>query len=311
MSVREETFRGLPCTVAQLDSGTSITVLHHGATLVSYRSHGSEILFVSEKSFFQPPKAIRGGVPICFPWFGPRDGAPQHGFARNVLWSPVRAETQPETASVIVEFALRRTDVDTSLHPHWTHDFAALFRVVLSSSQLAMELEVVNPGHETIGVSPVLHTYFRVPHIASTSLMGLQSQSYTDKVLGGTVHVQSEAALRFTSETDRVYSPAISTCATTFPRSVEICMGSGPDCSLNSNSNSNLNFPASIRVALTSASTDYVVWNPWEGKASTLADFSTPEFQQMLCVEAGSALAAVSIPASGSASFGCTIAPIW
>jgi D-hexose-6-phosphate mutarotase len=234
-------------------------VYTHGAHVTHFQKSGEPpLLFLSHKSWFAPGKPIRGGVPICFPWFGNRDGEPSHGFARTAEWQLVKATAAP-SGTVSLHFALPQIPGREA----W-RNLRTEF-IVSVADTLALELIASNDScAETLEVESCLHTYFQVGDIAAVSLSGLQNAGYLDNAAGGNGErkVQTEAVLAIARETNRLY------LGTTNP--VEI---------------RDDKFQRTIRVVkFNSQST--VVWNPWTTQKLP-DDFDPAEHQHMVCVEAG------------------------
>jgi glucose-6-phosphate 1-epimerase len=243
-------------------SGSEALVYLHGAHVASFRTaeHG-ELLWVSEKALYAPGKAIRGGVPICFPWFGAHGTEPRfpaHGFARTSEFQLEGSELRGN--DVVAELSLTSSTATTSLFPH---AFKARLRISVGR-ELGLAFEVENTGDTEFDYEVALHTYLGVSDVRQVSLQGLGGASYDDKVTGARGVLQGDAPLTFGGETDRVYD---------------------------SGSRVTLLDPVRRRRVLidkTSSKTT-VVWNPWIEKAARMADFGDDEWQSMLCVEAANA----------------------
>ena len=196
-----------PGTLPRLDISTdqgTARVYFHGAHLAAWHPLHSTapVLWLSGHSFFQPDRPIRGGVPVCFPWFGAHasDGsAPAHGFARLVDWTLTEAD---ETAEGAVTLAFSLHGVES---PAWPHRFRSTCRFSIGS-QLAMALEVHNAGDEPFTFEEALHTYFAVQDIEAVTVDGLRNTDYLDKVADFALRRQGDEPIRFTGETDRAYS---------------------------------------------------------------------------------------------------------
>ena len=137
------------------------------------------VLFLSSKSLFTPGKAIRGGVPVIFPWFGPRaEGkpGPAHGFARTTEWA-LEGTRLRNDGDVEITLVLAPND---SARTFWDGEFALRFRVTLGSN-LQMELEVQNNGKEPFIYEEALHTYLAVGDVRQVSVSGLEGTLYIDK----------------------------------------------------------------------------------------------------------------------------------
>lgn len=231
----------------------------HGATVTHFQQTGAEpLLFLSQCSRFEPERPIRGGIPICFPWFGQPDGRPVlHGYARHTRWD-LGAVDYEEGGAVKVRFRLPHSKEDTAFPP-----FAAEYTVTVEDT-LTLELRVTNQSpDQAFRFDECLHTYFHVGDIRSVSLAGLKGLAYLDKTEGFAGKHETEADLRFAGEVDRIYLDA--------PPKLEI-----RDQSLNRR----------IRIETMNARCA-VVWNPWSAKARTMPDFGDEEYQRMVCVESG------------------------
>ena len=247
---------GLPKVVVTTGVSTAEIYLH-GAHVTAFQKQGeAPLLFLSGKSHFAADQPIRGGVPICFPWFGPREGQPAHGYARLADWDLV-ATTELSGDSVRVH--LRLPEAVTRAHAFGgTVDF-----LVTVGDRLTMELQVTNTTSGPLSFEECLHTYFSIGDIGQVAVAGLQGKTYWDKVGGLSQKQETADAIRFGSEVDRVYPGAT--------EAVEIRDAAGH---------------RTIRVEK-SGSASTVVWNPWVAKAKAMADFGDDEFQRMVCVESG------------------------
>lgn len=230
----------------------------HGANITSWKpSGGEEVLFVSAKSRWEDGVAIRGGVPICFPWFGGKAGdakAPAHGFVRTKAWRLDSVEKTGGGATVKLS-----TESDESTKRWWAADFRLEHRVTFGS-ELRMELVLKNSGKVALRFEEALHTYFRVGKIEEARLHGLSGMRYTDKTDSRKEKMQ-QGDVEITSETDREYLDT--------PHEVEL-----EDPVLR----------RQIRIANENSRTT-VVWNPWAEKARAMSDFGDEEWKQMMCVE--------------------------
>jgi len=253
-----ENAAGLVSAVVSTDNA-SAEIFMQGAHITQWVPRGLKpVLFTSARSEFVPGKAIRGGVPIIFPWFGARGAGlagPSHGFARTALW---RLEEAKETdGTVEMKFRLEPADVDNNFgFVNWSLDF----RIVIGR-QLQMDLQVSNTSNETFSYEEALHSYFAIGDIAQVSVEGLRGVAYLDKVDGGKRKLEAEDAIRFSGETDRVYLDTEGSCV----------VGDGG---------------WRRRVVVEKrGSRSTVVWNPWSAKAKALRDLGAEEWRQMVCVE--------------------------
>jgi D-hexose-6-phosphate mutarotase len=230
----------------------------HGAHITHFQENGEPpLLFMSAKSHFAAGQPIRGGVPICFPWFGNRDGEPSHGFARIVEWQLVKTNVAPDGA-VTLQLGLPGIAAGAIWNSLRT-DFS-----VTVSDTLMMELATANESCDrALEIENCLHTYFHVGDIGAVSLTGLQGAPFDDfAAANGERKVENDPVLRITKETNRVYPNHASM--------VEI---------------RDEKLRRVIRVEkFNSKST--VVWNPWTTQRF-LDDFDPAEHRQMVCVESG------------------------
>src|SRR5664280_1943132 len=231
----------------------------HGAHVTGFQKNGEPpLLFMSAKSWFAPGKPIRGGVPVCFPWFGGREGEPAHGFARILPWELVKTSAAKDGA-VTVRLRLPKE----FLTPGWSA-LGTEF-VVTVADTLTMELVATNESADkTLEIENCLHTYFHVGDINQVSLAGLWDAPFDDFAAGaaGARKVENDTVLHITKETNRVYTDAAGT--------VEIRDAS---------------FQRTIRVEKFNSNST-VVWNPWTTQKLP-DDFDPAEHRHMVCVESG------------------------
>lgn len=236
------------------------TIYLHGAHLTHYRPVGQKpLLFMSDKSHFDPAKPIRGGVPICFPWFGPRaddPSAPMHGFARLQTWTVESASQLPDK-SVAISFRLHPTDATRAL---WPVSFSAHYRVTVGPS-LDLAMEVLNASTKPIVFEEALHTYFLVGDVRRVSISGLANAAYLDRTGKARHPVESEDPIFIAAETDRAYFDSRETCCIDDPV-----------------------FARRIVIEKAGSETT-VVWNPWIAKAKAMPDFGDDEWPDVLCIE--------------------------
>jgi len=231
----------------------------HGAHVAGFQKIGeTPLLFMSAKGHFAAGVPIRGGVPICFPWFGNRKDEPSHGFARVTEWQLVKTSAAPDGAVTLI-FALPEIPGRDA----WKNLRAEF--IVTVADTLTMELIATNDScGEPLEIENCLHTYFHVGDIGAVSITGLEGRAFDDFAFGanGARRPAENSALRITKETNRVYPGHTGT--------VEI-----HDESLK----------RVIRVEkLDSEST--VVWNPWTTQKLP-GDFDPAEYKNMVCVESG------------------------
>lgn len=223
------------------------------------------VLFLSENSGFGPGKAIRGGIPIVFPWFGsrtawpedPRTDGPSHGFARTQIW---KLEFGAYAAEELhLSFSLEATDMSRPLgYDHFLVAYQVTF-----GRQLRLRLSIANDGSAPMRAEEALHTYLRVGDAEKVEIHGLLETEYIDKTADFTRKVQSDAVLRLTGPTDRPY--------------------------LNTTSPVVVDDPVMKRqITVTKANSNTtVIWNPWAN--SGLADITDAGWREMVCVESANA----------------------
>jgi glucose-6-phosphate 1-epimerase len=272
---------GLPRVVVTGPQGSAEIYLH-GAHLTAWHpaTAAEPVLWLSRESLFDANKPIRGGVPICFPWFGAHASdakAPAHGFARLREWTLTDArededgrvtltlELHAAPASATSASATAISAATPSASPvsgtsAWPFAFRATYRVTIGTT-LTMSLEVHNPGSEPFTFEEALHTYFAVSDIRNVTVTGLERTTYLDKPTNFNRVEQGDDPIRFTGETDRIYLRAIPTCTIHDPGKQR-----------------------TITITQSNADTT-VVWNPWIAKAKAMADFGDEEWLEMLCVE--------------------------
>lgn len=262
-SVRfEETLSGLVRVVVETGQAEAVVYLQ-GAHVAQWMPQGERpVLFTSSRSEFAPGKTIRGGVPIIFPWFGPRGGGlagASHGFVRTAPW---RLEQVHEgEGTVALTLALDSKDVPDSFG---YADFGLRFMVVIGA-QLEMQLQVRNDSEQPLTYEEALHSYFAVGGIEQVAVAGLTGTTYIDKTDGFKRKVADGDTIRLTKETDQVHLNTPATCViedTAWRRRI---------------------------VVEKSGSETTVVWNPWADKTRELKDMAPDEWRAMICVESANA----------------------
>ncbi len=235
-------------------------VYDYGAHVWTWQLDERPVLWTSAESMYERGKPLRGGVPICWPWFGPGrsgDRTPAHGLARISSWT-LKGQERTEGATVLT-YALTQHDAPDALPgSDWT-----LTYVVSVGDDLELALTVTNTGSSPFSYELALHAYFTVGDVRQVAVAGLDGASYLDKVTGR--REQQTGDVTITQETDRVYEHGGEIVVT--------------DPVL------------ARRLQLTSeGAADTVVWNPWVAKAAAMPDFGDDEWPGMLCIEAGNVL---------------------
>ena len=242
--------------------GGSAEIYLQGAHVTSWRPTGQEsVIWMSRSSIFSPGTPIRGGIPICFPWFGPNvtdSAAPVHGFARLHDWALVAVEVGEVDDDVSLTFQL--TDSAQTRSSAWPFRFAATYRVVVGTI-LQLSLEITNRGTAPVAFEEALHTYCAVGDVRDVAVRGLTGASYQDRIVGGEPVQQGDEPVRIEKETDRIYLVKAGTVTiedTVQDRVIRIRKdGSGAT----------------------------VVWNPWIEKSKAMGDFGDDEWIETICVE--------------------------
>ncbi|HEU4371095.1 MAG TPA: D-hexose-6-phosphate mutarotase [Methylomirabilota bacterium] len=247
----------------------------HGGHVTRWQPRGAApVLFLSTRATYAPGKAIRGGVPVIFPWFGPHPTdrrAPMHGFARARPWRLVAGGPE-STGSVALELAL---EDDAATRALWPSAFSLRYRV-RAGDALELALEVVNTSPGPFTFEAALHTYLAVGDIRAVGITGLEHTTYIDKVDGMARKRHGAEPLRITGETDRVF------------------LGTRARCLVDDRA-----LDRRLSVDKTGSATT-VVWNPWATKAAGIADLEPDDWRRMVCVEtANAADDAVTLPAGG------------
>jgi D-hexose-6-phosphate mutarotase len=269
-------------TYAEIDNaGGKARICLQGAHIVTWqpKSQAEPVVWVSEMAKYGPGKSIRGGVPVCWPWFGPHateKAFPGHGFARTTLWQVTGSETLAN-GDTRVKFMLMPNDQTHAQFPPACR--AELVATV--GAKLQVDLVTTNLDNGAIEIGEALHTYFRIGDIGTATVTGLENSEYVDKVDGGQRKTQS-GAIAFSGEVDRVYVNTAAECVIVDP-----------------------DLKRRIRIAKT-GSQSTVVWTPWVEKAEKMGDFGPGKsnqggWREMVCVESGNAADnVVSVPAGES-----------
>ena len=218
---------------------------------------GSPVIWMSHHGKYAPGVPLRGGVPICFPWFAAHAtdaSAPSHGFARLADWQLVEARESGDDVVLVLVL----TDSDETRSTAWPHRFEARYTITIGA-ELHLSLQVTNRDSEPVGFEEALHTYFAVADIRQTEVSGLEGTPFTDRLTGP--RPAETEPVRFDAETDRIYQGTTATTTVTDAATGRV---------------------VTVRKQ-GSAST--VVWNPWIDKAAAMADFGDDEYPGMVCVE--------------------------
>jgi len=248
----------MPVAKIENSHGQAVIALQ-GAHVQSFQAQGqAPLIWMSDDAVFAPGKALRGGVPICWPWFGAHSSdntLPAHGSARTADWQPV-ASASLENGSTQVSFELIQSETTQRLCPQ---PLRVQLHVTVGSG-LRLELETTNLGDSPFTLGQALHTYFQVGDVRQAYVEGLDGCTYMDKV-NDYAHYKQHGAIHIASEVDRVY------------------LDTGKHCEI-------IDPSMQRKISITSAgSASTVVWNPWRDTANKMGDLGNDGYLNMLCVE--------------------------
>ena len=258
---------GLPFIKVENEYASALISIY-AAQVLSYKlkledGGNNELLFVSESAYFEEGKAIKGGIPICWPWFG-RDpenlGRQMHGFARNMLW---QLEDTSSTSAGDTKIVLSLTESKDS-YKLWPHDFKVILTITIGKS-LHLSLQTINTGKEAFTITQALHTYFSIADIQQVQLEGLDGVQYLDMVNGANKTEVQLDGVNVNQEVDRIYTDA--------PNYATL-----------------IDTKSQREVTIeTSGSKTTVVWNPWIDISKSSGDLNDDAYQRFICVETANA----------------------
>lgn len=254
------------------NGAAEVVVAEQGAQVLSYRQdEGAPVLWLSEEATFEHGQAVRGGIPVCWPWFGDlarnpqpiqdayqgNQPAPAHGLVRNIDW--MLKESRSDADSATLEFACNAGDL-----PGWPHAVELSLQIRLDQ-RLHLTLTSRNQGGAPVALSQALHSYLTISDIRQVTVEGLDGRPYIE-TLENWQQRQQQDDLAFDGETDRIYLDLPPT----------LCLR---DPGLNR------------RITLESrGSRSAVLWNPWVAKAQRLSQFADDAWQRMVCIETANVL---------------------
>jgi dihydroxy-acid dehydratase len=267
-------------TYVDIDNhGGRATICLQGAHLVSYRpkSQHEPVVWVSEDAKYAPGKSIRGGAPVCWPWFGAHSsepGFPAHGFARTVPWQVVHTRRRNDAKT---EITLQLADTEQT-REQWPHPMRLQLTIVVGE-KLEMRLATTNLGKASMQIGEALHTYLQIGDIGAIKVTGLDGCEYHDKVDNFARKTQA-GAVTFDGEVDRVYVNTADECVIEDPQ-----------------------LKRRIRIAKTGSDAT-VVWTPWTAKAEQMGDMGPGRngqggWREMVCVESVNAMDNIVTVAAG------------
>lgn len=236
-----------------------VDICLYGAHVTSFRPHDSmEVLYLSPESNFEVGKAIRGGIPVCFPWFGPHKTdpeMPQHGFARLTYWDVLKTATLP-SGETMVELQLCSSE-ETKVY--WPHDFCAQLTVTVGST-MTVTLKVTNTSSAPFDYTCALHSYFELSSIDNLLIYGLHETTYYNQLTSEN-GIQEEEVLLVQEPTTRHYLDTQSA----------VIM-------------EDFIFKKKIRIAKVGSRVT-TVWNPWEEACAKMDDLPDDAYETFVCVE--------------------------
>jgi len=261
-----------PSTTLKTDHA-SCTISHHGAHVTSWMVKGEEVMFLSKTAIFDGVTPIRGGVPICFPQFGPGP-IKQHGFARRSGWTFVSETSDKDKATAV--FTLEPNDYTMEM---WPHQFLLTFTVTIDMNKLLLDLNVKNTSEEAYDFTSAFHTYF-ISDVSTLKIGGLQGKTFADSLKDRAEFTEEREFVTIEENVDQIYR--------------------------------NINWPVTYTkndkvVSISSNTTDCVVWNPWVEKAKAMKDFDDEGYLNMVCVEPGNCLYPMTVEAGKDVSVTKTV----
>lgn len=241
----------------------SATIQLQGAHISQWKPDDQpDVIWLSGDAIFATGKSLRGGIPICWPWFGAHGSdtaLPAHGFARTLNWQVVSTELVDEKVKIV--FRLMGSESAKAMWPHSTE----LEYTVIIGRELELGLVTRNTGDTSIIIGDALHTYFNVSDVRNITLSGLEDCTYLDKLQDFKPEHQT-GPVTINQEVDRVYLDTTNDCVIEDP-----------------------GFQRRI-VIQKQGSHSTVVWNPWRETADRMGDLGKDGFLHMLCVESANAM---------------------
>jgi len=273
-----------PITFKHTKTGAQCTINPFGATVTSVKTgSGKELLFVSRDAILDGSKAIRGGIPLCFPQFGqPDKSMPQHGFLRNNYWKEVEGSKFDDDDSAGISMELSLKDVVNSRGGKWdkgtTLDAKCTYTVKITGDGFTTTIVMENLGEESWDFQILLHTYFLVANRMALdgkecNVTGLEGYAVQDKVTGEKYVLGSDPVTIPEACIDRVHTPPVGKL------DLEVTIAAGPS--------NNISLTASGDVDGVKVPVSGVVWNPQKENAAGMGDFGNDQYVDMICVEPG------------------------
>ena len=243
-------------------SVSEATIALHGAQVLTWTLIGHPpVLYVSPKAKMTEGIPLRGGIPICWPWFNehPEDSTlPKHGFARNRFWELVSGEAFGKEATLVFKLC---SDEETKQMFPYDFELTATIRV---SDKLRVKLNMKNTGEEIYRVSSALHTYLSIGNIERIQLEGVKGSHYMDQLSDQTEAQYQEKNLQIKEEVDRIYQSMSSVLVRDLDRHRSVFVDKA-------------------------GSRSTVIWNPWKEKSKSLSDLPDKGYLEFVCVECANA----------------------
>ena len=249
---------GLAMIRVSTPKAKALISIHAGQVLSYQPTDEEDLLFLSNKACYQNGKAIKGGAPICWPWFGPDPegkGRPGHGFVRNRAWKVTSTQA---IANGAVKVTLELSDTPETMEI-WPRKFELVQEIVIGDS-LNLTLITRNTGTDLFSITQGFHTYFKVGDINQASVLGLQNCPYIDKT-DNSAEKKQVGEVTIVTETDRIYQQVSNTLIID-DKALDRC----------------------IQI-LSQGNRTAVVWNPWEKISKEMADLEDSDYQRFICVE--------------------------
>lgn len=276
------------------ESGASATIYLYGATITSFvTASKKEILFVSEKAILDGSKAIRGGIPLAFPIFGPPNDSsdmPQHGFARNNRWTLLTSSSKKEEEAILELHYKNQVVNGIGTKGFWSskdgdHDVTLRLTVRIQAESISTTLDITNTSTNNTpldNLQALFHTYYQIENHAALDpdmcavLSGLDGYSIIDKVTASSTPSchPPNTSITVTGEVDRIYNPP------TDKKSLNVIIQTGTNSKIDLTAEASIGGSPPLPVSV-------VVWNPHIEKAKRMGDFGDEQYHDMLCVEPG------------------------
>lgn len=236
----------------------------YAGQVISFQPAGEphDLIFLSENAYYQTGKAMKGGIPICWPWFGPDPegkGRASHGFVRNRIWDLLGTETVAD-GDIKVTLGVAPGEETKEI---WPHSFELTIEITVGA-QLTVALLTKNTGDKAFTITQAFHTYFSTGDISQVRVIGLDNAPYIDKVDNGAEKTQ-HGDIRIAEEVDRIYTQV----------KPELAIEDGK-------------LGRRIQISTTGSSTA-IVWNPWKEISVKMADLEDNDYQRFVCVETANA----------------------